>query len=168
MTKTLVAALGLLLIAAGPAAAQTKSIGQFVDWEAFTYPDKAGKVCYAASTPKKTTGADKSRGLTYLSVTRRTTAKGVDEVSVIGGYTYKSGSDVVLDFGGAKHTLFVNGDGAWARDATTDKAIVQALDKGAQVTVHATSAKGAATTDTYSLSGFGKAYAEIVKACPAK
>ena len=70
-----------------------------------------------------------------------------------------------LRIGDRKWTLFTDADGAFAADADTDKAIVQAMIKGAKMIVKGTSSRGTLTTDTYSLIGVTKAHGAIDKAC---
>jgi hypothetical protein len=61
--------------------------------------------------------------------------------------------------------LFTQGDGAWAKDKQADDALVKAMIKGLDMVVKGTSSRGTETIDTYSLSGFTKAYEAIGKAC---
>jgi invasion protein IalB len=49
-----------------------------------------------------------------------------------------------------------------------DKALVDAMRAGKTVMVKGTSSRGTETTDSFSLGGFTKAYAEIGKACGIK
>lgn len=142
-----------------------KPLGKSGDWESFTYTDKAGKVCYTASLPKRSLNAQKGRGETYLSITHRPNDKSFDVVSVTSGYSFKKDASAEIDIGGAKFDLYTTADGAWARN---DKAVVQAMLKGKALVVHGTPAKGDPIADTYSLDGFVKAYADIAKACAVK
>ncbi len=54
---------------------------------------------------------------------------------------------------------------AWARDTKTDRALVGAMKGGLAMIVAGISSRGTLTTDTYSLTGFTKAYNAIAKAC---
>ncbi|MDR3438692.1 invasion associated locus B family protein [Telmatospirillum sp.] len=153
-------------VTALPASADSaKSLGKSGDWESFAYTDKSGKVCYAASLPKRSLNAPKGRAETYVSITHRPNDKSFDVVSVAGGFTYKKDAPAEIDINGAKFDFYTTGDSAWARN---DKAVVQAMLKGKSLVVHGTPVKGDQTADTYSLDGFVKAYADIGKACGAK
>jgi hypothetical protein len=160
---TLLAALSLPVLA--QAADSAKLLGKSGDWEAFTYAEKGGKVCYMASQPKKSQGAAKGRGNVFFTITHRTTDKSIGVVSVNAGFTYKKDAPVQLEVGGAKFDLYTTGDSAWARN---DKAVVAALLKAKTAVAHGTPAKGDAVTDTFSLDGFPKVYADINKACEVK
>lgn len=153
-------------IAAVPSWADSaKTLGKSGDWESFTYSDRAGKVCYTASLPKRSLNAPKGRGETYVSITHRPNDKSFDVVSVTSGYTFKKDAPAEIDIGGAKFDLYTTPDGAWARN---DKAVVQAMLKGKTLVIHGTPAKGDPIADTYSLEGFVKAYGDIGKACGVK
>ena len=91
-------------------------------------------------------------------------------MSFVAGYAYpdKDRQDVDLDIDGTKFKLFTEKDTAWARDAETDRKIVEAMVRGKQAIVKGQPAKGQATTDTYSLIGFTQALQQIDKECGVK
>ena len=64
--------------------------------------------------------------------------------------------------------LFTQGETAWAKDADTDKALVTAMRSGSRMVVKGTSTRGTLTTDTYSLSGFSRAYERASRECGVK
>jgi len=152
----------LLLALPLTAFADAKLLGKSGDWESFTYAEKGGKVCYMASKPKKTSGAPKSRGVAYITITHRTADKSFGVVSVSQGIAYKKDSPPVLEVGGSKFNLYVSDNAAWARD---DQAVVAAFLKAKTVAIHGTPAKGDPVVDNYSLDGFMSAYMDIGKAC---
>ncbi len=158
------AAVSLLAMSvAVPALADSaKSLGKAGAWESFAYTDRAGKVCYTASLPKRSLNSAKSRGETYVSVTDRPAERSIGVVSVTAGYTFKKDAPAELEVGGAKFDLYTSGDTAWTRN---DKAVVQAMLKSRTMVMHGRPSRGQPTADTYSLEGFPKAYAEIGKAC---
>ena len=129
-------------VAAGPArAANPVPINRFTDWLAQTYDDSGKTLCYATSAPKKQAGN-------------------------FAGYDLKPNSEVILTIGDQNFSLSVlQKDRAWAKDATVDKAMIDAMRKGSSLTVKGTSSRGTEITDTYSLLGFSKAYQAIGAAC---
>jgi invasion protein IalB len=143
-------------------------LGGAEGWEA--YADAAGnkKICYLIGKPSKSEPAKIKRGSVYASVTHRPSEKRFNEVSFNSGYLFKDGSDAELSIDGKDFSLFTDKDGAWTRDAATDKAVVEALARGKQAVIKGTSIRGTATTDTYSLFGFSKALAAIDQACGVK
>ncbi|MBL6958196.1 MAG: hypothetical protein ISR52_04390 [Rhodospirillales bacterium] len=157
--------LAALLLLSGPAAAESKLIDVFGDWNAFTDTENGQKICYIGSAPTKEEGKYSKRGDTFILVTHRPAEKSVGVISIAAGYTYKKDSDVQVIIGGKTFALFSNGDHGWAEDAKTDRALVRAMRGGSKMAVKGVSARGTRTTDTYSLKGFTAAYKAASTAC---
>ena len=169
LRSTVIVALAMAAATSAQAADNTKRLGKFGEWESFAYAEGSAKTCYIASTAGKVSGGEKGKPTTtYLIVTHRPAAKGVDEVSINGVYGFKKDSSVEVQVGAMKHSLFTKGDRAWAADAKADKAIVASLAKGKEATMHASPAKGADITAGFSLSGFSDALSSADKACGIK
>lgn len=147
------------------AVAQPKVIGTFDAWSAFSHGTGRSKACYIHAAPQKSEGDYTRRGDTYIQVTHRPAEKSVNVVGITAGYVYKSGSEAEVEIDGNKHMLFTNADGAWARDAKTDAALVAAMRTGNTLVVRGSSARGTLTVDTYSLRGFTAAHNAIGKEC---
>ena len=156
-------ALAVILAAGAAAAAETRSLGDFVAWQAYAYAEGGGTVCYASAAADRTQGGPKGRKPIYLAVTNR--AKSQNEVSVTGTFGFKPDSDAEMQIGGMKFAFFTRGDSAWSKQAGADKSIVDALEKGREVVIRAAPAKGQPVVDVIPLSGFTKALAAINKAC---
>ncbi len=152
--------------AAAAAAADSRALGDFGAWQAYSYGEAGGKVCYASAAADRTEGGAKGRKPTYLAVTNRANSRG--EVSVTGTYGFKADADAELQIGGMKYAFFSRGDSAWSKQAGADKSIVAAMAKGREVVVRATPAKGRPILDIIPLTGFAKALAAIDKACRVK
>jgi invasion protein IalB len=160
---------GILAPSIDRAAAQSaepEAIGSFGDWQAVTFAENGNKGCYITSKPTKEEGQYSQRGRVYVLVTHRPADGSFDVVSVVAGYTYGDSSDVTLTIDQTDFALFTSKDTAWAPDSATDKQLVEAMKKGNSMVVRGTSSRGTKTTDTYSLSGFTKAYQAIAEACP--
>ena len=151
-----------------PAAPVSKHLGGFDAWNAYSYAEDSGRVCYLVGDPRRTEPPGFKRKLPAAMITHRPEENVTNVVSFTEGYTLKPGSDASLDIGGAKFDLFINGDTAWSRTADLDKTIVEAMIKGRDAVVTAAPEKGPQTTDMYSLTGFSKALALIDKACGVK
>lgn len=164
------AAFCLLVVASlsAASAAEPKVIGSYKSWSAHLFEEKKGKVCYLHGVPSKSAGKYTRRGEVYLQVTHRPSAKTRNEVSVTAGYTHKKGSEVKAAIDGKTFVLFTEGDTAWAGDEKSDSLLVAAMRAGRIMVVKGISARGTATTDTYSLSGFTAAHRAISKACGVK
>ena len=146
-----------------------KVIGEYRAWLASTYKGS----CYISSRPKESTTEPKNvqRGAIHFLVTHNQGGRVKDEVSIYAGYTYKKGSVTLAidgqDFG-KRGDLFTDRDSAWARDAETDRKLVQAMVRGNSMVVRGTSSRGTLTIDTYSLYGLTAARNAINKACKVR
>lgn len=157
--------LGASLAASGARAQGVERLGDFSDWSAFKFTEAAGLTCFIASEPTKAEGNYSRRGDIHAMVTHRPAEGRIDEVSIQAGYPYKENAPVEIEVGRMTVKLFTQGETAWAADRETDQKLVQAMIRGNTMVVRGTSARGNETTDTYSLSGFTKAYQAIKKAC---
>lgn len=164
--------LSLMTAAALAQAPSPKSLGNFENWVSVELGSGAAKACYMFARPSASEPKGAKRGDIMVVVTHRPAAKRQDEVSFQAGYPFKDGSPVAVEVDGKKFEFFtrldVDQEAAWARDAEADKAIVAAMRAGKTLKVKGTSARNTVTTDTFSLAGFTKAYAEIGKACGIK
>lgn len=135
-------------------------------WSAYQYTEgNNNKVCFMIASPTQSKGNYTARGEVYTLITHRPVDKTRDVVSIIAGYTYKSGSTVTVDIDGKSFKMITQGDTAWGEDSATDKRLAQAILRGNRMTVKGTSSRGTLTTDTYSLKGTGKAYRASLSAC---
>jgi hypothetical protein len=160
------AALLVLIPMTAPMAAEDdEALGRFRDWYAVAYVDGGKKICYMVTQPTKSEGDYSQRGPAYVQVTRREGDSVPDVVSVEAGYPYKDASEVEVSVDGKSHTLFSDGQTAWAYDETGDKAMVKAMAKGSKMVIKGVSSRGTPTTDTYSLMGFVAARRAITQAC---
>jgi hypothetical protein len=146
---------------AHPAAAGPKPIGKFDDWTAATHSESGQTVCYAFTRAQTSAPDLPGRGAVVLTVTER--SSGRDAVAIEAGFSYAPNASVTLQVDQAGLEFYTSGRNAFARDG---KAAVAAFGKGSRGIARSPGPKD--VTDTFSLKGFGAAYAAIVKACPAK
>jgi invasion protein IalB len=157
--------------AAAPAAAagdaQPTLLGQYGDWGAYTASPGGNKVCFALAKPKavKTEPEGRKRDPSYVFVSTRPADKVKNEVSVIIGYPFKTNSDATAEVGTAKFAMYTKDDGAWIKNAGEEVRMVDAMRKGADLTVKGTSGRGTQSTDQYSLKGLAQALDKIEQEC---
>ena len=155
----------MVAFAAPAQASESTQISTHGSWAVYTFMENGNKVCYMAATPSKAQGDYSSRGNVYALITHRP-AEGTKNVfSYITGYPYKEGSEVSVEIGGQKFSLFTQDETAWAADADADNRLTDAIRKGSNMVVKGTSKRGTLTTDTFSLSGSGDAYTAMSKEC---
>ena len=142
-------------------------VGQYGTWGAYMAAPKGEKVCFALAKPtsSKTDPPKRPRDPVYAFVSTRPAEKVVNEVSVMIGYTLKPGSDSTLEVGGANYAMYTQGDGIWIKNAAEEGRMVEAMRRSANAVVKAVSAKGARSTDTFSLRGLSQALDKVAQDC---
>jgi invasion protein IalB len=81
------------------------------------------------------------------------------------GYGLKPGSDATVEIGSARFAMYTQGDGIWIKNAAEEERMIDALRKGADITVKGVSARGTETTDIYSLKGIAQALDRVAQDC---
>ena len=152
---------------ATPAAPQPTLLGQFGDWGAYTASPGGKKVCFALAKPSssKTAPPNRPRDPAYMFISSRPSEKVREEVSIIFGYGFKPNADASIEISGANYAMYTQADGAWVKNAAEETRLVEAMRKGVDLTVKGTSAKGTASTDTYSLRGLPEALNRVGQEC---
>jgi len=151
---------------ASPTAGATL-LGQYGDWGAYTASPGGKKVCFALAKPASsaTNPPNRPRDPAWLFVSTRPSEKVKEEVSVIIGYPLKPNADASVEVGGAAFAMYTQNDGAWIKNAAEEARLVEALRKGADVTVKGESTRGTKTTDTFSLKGVSQALDRTAQEC---
>jgi invasion protein IalB len=151
---------------------QPTLLGQYGDWGAYTASPGGAKdkICFALAKPKTTKtepplAPGRKRDPSYVFVSTRPAENVRNEVSVIIGYPFKSSSDATAEIGTAKFAMYTQNDGAWIKNVAEEARMVDAMRKGADLTVRGTSGRGTASTDQYSLKGLAQALDKIEQEC---
>jgi hypothetical protein len=142
-------------------------LGQYADWGAYAASPKGGKVCFALSKPisSKTEPAGRKREQTYIFVATRPAENVKNELSVIIGYPFKSTSDATAEIGTAKFGMYTKNDGAWIKNVADEARMIDAMRKGADLTIKGTSGRAMQSTDRYSLKGLAQALDRAEQEC---
>ncbi|MDE2362529.1 MAG: hypothetical protein KGM42_07615 [Hyphomicrobiales bacterium] len=150
---------------------KSSQVGSYGDWGAFVAQGK-GKTCYALAKPKERTPASLKRDDAYIFISNRPAENVRNEVSVIMGFAMTDAKnaapkgDPSAEIGNVSFGLVAKGANAWLKNPAEEGRFIEALKKGSKLVVRATSLKGHASTDVYSLAGVGDALARIHKDCP--
>lgn len=147
--------------------AEPTLIGQFGSWGAYSASPGGKTVCFALARPSssKTNPPNRPRDPAYAFVSTRPAEKVANEVSVMIGYQLKPGSESSLEVGGARYAMYIQGDGLWLKNAAEEERLVDALRKGADLTVKGVSARGTETTDVFALKGLAQALDKVAQSC---
>src|SRR6185436_18166108 len=102
----------------------------------------------------------------YMFISTRPGEKVKEEVSMlVTGYQLKANTEATVTVGGASFAMYTQNDGAWVKNAAEESQLVDALRKGQDVVIKATTAKGTKTTDTFSLKGIAQALDRVAQEC---
>jgi invasion protein IalB len=154
--------------AAAPAGdTQPNLLGQYGEWGAYSASPGGSKVCFALAKPKsaKTEPAGRKRDQAYVFISTRPSENVKNEVSVIIGYPFKASSDATAEIGSAKFAMYTQNDGAWIKNVADEARMIDAMRKGAELTIKGVSGKGTSSTDQYSLKGLSEALARVEQDC---
>lgn len=142
-------------------------LGEFGDWGAYTATPGGKKVCFALAKPaaSETNPPNRPRDPAWLFVSTRPSEKVREEVSVIFGYPLKANSDATIEIGSTNFAMYTQNDGAWVKNAAEEARLVDAMRKGADVTVRGESGRGTKTIDKFSLKGVAQALDRAATEC---
>lgn len=159
--------------APAPAAPAPTAPAQAVDlidkqdnWSLYADNATPKTVCFIAAQPQavEPLGANRGPIFFYISAWPKDGVK--TEPSIKVGYPLAADKDMTVSVGTDTFKLFAKGERGFVSDATEEQKLIETLKKGSTAIVKATSARGTATTDTYSLSGIGKALEKLATTCP--
>jgi hypothetical protein len=139
-------------------------IAQYGDWG--VYVNKTAKTCFALTQPKDRQPANVKRDPAYFFVTTRPNDKLTNEISIMVGFPLKEDAEVAVIATGASFPMYVKGNGLWIKDPADEPKLLAALQKDKEIALKLTPAKGAVTTDRYSLTGLPQALERVAKECP--
>jgi hypothetical protein len=156
--------------AAAEPTAQATLLGQYGDWGAYTASPGGRKICFALSKPTSSTDNPPNRRtaahIVYMFVSSRPSEKVKDEVSIlVTGYALKANSDANVTIGSVPFAMYTQNDGAWVKNGSDEAKIIDAMRKGADMTVKATTSRGTETTDVFSLKGISQALDRVAQEC---
>ena len=154
----------LFLLTSEASANTPKSTGKYKNWESFSAVTEKGKICFAQSIPTKRAPGSIKRETSKLFVTFRPGENIKDEISITSGHPYKA-STVTAKSGKSNFAFFSQDTFAWLLDNREEQSFIKLMKRATNLTVKARTAKGAETTDNYSMMGFTKAYNTAKKTC---
>lgn len=151
---------------AGAAAAQTVELVEKQGvWSLYADSATPKTVCFIASQPLAVEPLGANRGPIFFYITAWPKEGVKTEPSVKVGYPVKPDADMSVTVGTDTFKLFVKGERGFVADANEELKLIEAMKKGSNAFVKAVSARGTATTDTYSLSGLSAALDKLAATC---
>ena len=144
-------------------------LDSFRDWHVYSVGAGADRLCYALSQPKQMNPANVARDSVFILISTWPGRKVRNEPSVVPGYQYKAGTKVQVQVGSDKFELFTKNDGsaggAWLENPADEKRLIDAMKRGAEMSVTGTSSRGTLTRDNYSLAGISAALDKVDASC---
>jgi invasion protein IalB len=158
-------ALASCLLASGAIAQEMTAAETFGEWALFTDRNTPSQFCFVTSEPKSSEPQDTQRKppRAYISAWPKDGVKG--EISFRMGFPIKKDGDVKVTINAAAFKLFGAMDRAYVAEPTQELKLVEAMKKGSQMKVTATSDRGPSITDTYSLTGLRQALSKLQSLC---
>lgn len=164
--RTIMASAILTLALAGTASAQTVDLVEKQGaWSLYADAATPKAVCFIASQPQAVEPLGANRGPIFFYITAWPKEGVKAEPSVKVGYQVKPDADLTVTIGTDTFKLFVKGERGFVSDPNEELKLVEALKKGTNAQVKATSARGTSTTDTYSLAGITAALDKLAATC---
>ncbi|WP_284777305.1 invasion associated locus B family protein [Agrobacterium sp. lyk4-40-TYG-31] len=160
--RSVATAVAILLASINVASAQSPTrIQQFNAWGAYSYKSGNSTVCYVLSIPTAKEPASVDHGDIFFIVSQRPGQNISYEPQAMVGYSLREGSKVNVTIDSKNFVMFTKDKAAWVENAAEEPALVAAMKVGKSMTVKATSARGTATSYSYSLSGISAALKQI-------
>jgi hypothetical protein len=163
-----IAILGLSIAAGGASGQggqQAVLLGTFGDWGAYSADAGGAKVCYALSQPRERRPETLRRGPGYIFVSFRPSENVSNEIAVVMGFPTQDGQVARGVVDGNAFDFVTRGENVWVAEAADESRVVDAFVRGRQLELNVTSARGNATTDIFSLSGFTAAMRRAQQEC---
>src|SRR6202030_2860090 len=142
-------------------------LSQYGEWGAYTAAPGGKKVCFAIAKPSssQTNPPDRPRNPVYIFISSRPAEKVSNEISIIIGYPFKTGTEASAAVGSTIYALYSQQDGAWIKNAAEEAQMVDAMRAGQSAVVKGVSAKGTQSSDTFSLKGLSQALDRVGQEC---
>ena len=161
--------IGLCVGSAVATEEKPKLLDSFRDWHVYSVGAGKDRFCYALSQPKQVNPANTARDSVFFLISSWPGRKVQNEPSVVPGYQYKAGTKVQVQVGSDKFDLFTKNDGqaggAWVENPADEKKLIDAMKRGAEMSITGTSSSGTLTRDNYSLSGISAALDKVAGTC---
>lgn len=155
----------LVFVCSRATLAEDRDLGTFRAWSALSFTEDDSVACMMWSEPTQSKGAPEDRREAFMFVTHRPADERLGQVSFETGFDFAPDSEVDIEVGDERYTLYTNGSTAWTEDSSVDDKLVAAMRAGRTMSVRGRSEAGQETEDTFSLLGFTAAHKAITKAC---
>lgn len=130
----------------------------FGAWGVYSYSEDGAKRCYALSSPQRASPADVDHGSNYFLAAPDGSGRYYPQA--IMGYDLAANSAMSVSIDGKTFAMAPRGNSGWAKDASDDPVIINAMKSGSSLALKAVSKRGTRTSYEYSLAGITAALNE--------
>lgn len=163
--RALVASL-VAAFAASTAAAEPQQVATYQDWLVFTYATEGGDtICYAVTEPQDVSPNSVQHGDVFFSVASWKSGAASYQPSFMAGYQLQNGSEPMVRVGSDRWEMFSSEREGFVESSRQEQRLVDAMRRGREMRVSATSARSTSTNYTFSLLGISKALERVEQAC---
>jgi hypothetical protein len=134
-------------------------------WQAFSSQPGRPKMCYALSKPSSRSPANLKDVEGFLFVSSRPTEGVRNEISMVMKFDLKENVEHQAVIGEQRFALAAKGQNLWLKNPAEEARMLDSMRKGTEMEVRATSKKGNATSDKYSLAGIAQTVKRAEDAC---
>ena len=161
-----ISALATILVAAmGIAAAQPKQVATYQDWMVFTVQQGSDRICYAVTEPKDVSPGSANHGDVFFSVSTWRSGAASNQPSFMAGYSLQPSSEPIVRVGSDRWEMLAEGKEGFIESEREEQRLIDAMRRGREMRVSATSARSTATNYTFSLYGISKALERVEQSC---
>ncbi|GGY47491.1 invasion associated locus B family protein [Parvularcula lutaonensis] len=147
-------------------AADPEQVATYQDWMVFTYSTDTGdKICYAVTEPQDVSPTSANHGDVFFSVASWQSGAATFQPSFMAGYQLQNGSEPLVRIGSDRWEMFSADREGFIESPRQEQRLVDAMRRGREMRVSATSARATATNYTFSLLGISKALERVEQAC---
>ncbi|MEE4213224.1 MAG: hypothetical protein V2I43_28605 [Parvularcula sp.] len=165
MRKTLTSLLIAVATATSAHAAEPEQVATYRDWMVFTYDTGSDLICYAVTEPEDASPANANHGDVFFSVATWRSGAATYQPSFMAGYPLQEGSEPVIRVGSDRWEMFAAEREGFIESARQEERLIDAMRRGREMRVSATSARSTATDYGFSLLGISKALERVEEAC---
>ncbi|MCQ8185778.1 invasion associated locus B family protein [Parvularcula maris] len=164
--RLLAAAAALSASAFATAAAEPQQVATYSDWMVFTFDTDGGdRICYAVTEPQDVSPTSANHGDVFFSVASWRSGSASNQPSFMAGYQLQDSSEPMVRIGSDRWEMFSDEREAFIEAPRQEQRLIDAMRRGREMRVSATSARSTATNYTFSLIGISKALERVEEAC---
>jgi len=154
------------MLAAAPASAQEPQLqGRHNDWRVYTLGEGADRVCYALSRPRDKRPGNVAHGDIFFLVSSWASGVMREQATFVAAYDLRPSSPPLARIGSTRAPMYVAGQEGFVENTADERRLIEAMRRGAEMRVEATSERGTAVVYTFSLSGVTASLRQVRELC---